>query len=832
MGVAATDRNRNLFLKGFRLSNSGANEDPTYLGFKFVFDFGTLPINPDYGWAPSPLLRIKNYTTIDGGAMGSSLSNPFGQPQYEQRGSNVIYYSAMNYLLQRDSAFIGSQTTGGENARKRAAALRQFQILLNDLNTNTPWFFQSIDGLDELEKIQKSGFQPSGEEDSFNIQRTAGKVLTINCLESLNLRLTALADLYNQATFDADNMRWLVPRNLRKFTMWIFVTEIRNFFKTSRLTGVSTALASLDNISSVLTQNLNPGSSIVATEAGDYSVGGLNISGGGNLSGSDSPGGRFKSFVNTVFDQSGLANDVQAFRNQSDQSGIKPVLIYECSQCEFDFSSSTPLKTSVDMGSSIADPETQSFKIYVGKVRMKNQYPNIRQDGKPLILSDGFDQYRSSLQIYDDTLNLETIRGFTSNLITNFTSQAVNDLVNEGINQFVNPLLSGINQSLLGNIYSFNPTQLGRLTNQGGQFGFNNAQNFLNGAAETGIDNVFKGNLPNPQSMGLGGPGEGGSGRVYPPVSPPNDVYGNVPGSDLGVPDRVYPPTEGDVYPGVPGSDLGVPDRVYPPSVGDVYPGVPGQDLGVPDRVYPPSVGDVYPGVPGQDLGVPDRVYPPTEGDVYPGVPGSDLGVPDRVYPSTEGDVYPGVPGQDLGVPDRIYPSTEGDVYPGVPGQDLGVPDRIYPSTEGDVYPGVPGQDLGVPGRGYSDGGLGDVYSSVPGQDLGVPDRAYRDNLNENVYPDDNISNELGRSTVYSEEPLINSGGELRRPENSFSQNPGRVYDPVNLRNDPGNLGKIYPITNGDFILEPPLNLGNSKPPDKYNPSLGTLNPRDFEEEI
>lgn len=812
MGVGATDSNRNLFLKGFKLSNSGANEDPTYLGFKFVFDFGVLPINPEYGWAPSPLLRVKNYTTSDGGLLAST--NPFGQPQYEQARTNVLFYSAHNYLLQRDTAFLlgnGNQTqvTGTENSRKRASALRQFQLLLNDINTNSPWFFQSIEGLDELEKVQKGGFQPEDGEDSFNPQRTAGKVLTINCLESLNLRLTTLADLYNQATFDADNMRWLVPRNLRKFTMWIFVSEIRNFFKTSRLTGSSTVLATLDNISSTLTQNLNPGSSIIATEAGNYSVGGVNISGGGNLSGSDSTGGRFNSFVNNVFSESGLQNDVQAFRNQSDQSGIKPVLIYECNQCEFDFSSSTPLKSFVDMGSSTADPETQSFKIYVGKVRMKNQYPNIRQDGKPLVLADGFDQYRSSLQVYDDTLSLESIQGFTSNLLTNFTSQAINDLVNEGVNQFINPLLSGVNQSLLGNIYSFNPAQLGRLTNQGGQFGFNNAQNFFNGAAETGIDNVFKGNLPNPQSMGLGGPGEGGSGRVYPPVSSPSDVYGNVPGSDLGVPDRIYPPTEGDVYPGVPGPDLGVPDRIYPPSDGDVYDNVPGGDLGVPDRVYP---------APG--------------GDVYENVPGSNLGVPDRIYPPTEGDVYPGVPGPDLGVPDRIYPSLEDDVYVNVPGSDLGVPDRVYPVTEGDVYSGVPGPDLGVPDRNYTDSGLGDVYSSVPGQDLGVPERSYRDNLNENVYPPENFTNQLDGSTIYSENPLVNSAGELRRPENSFSQNPGRVYDDVGLGNVASNLGKIYPVTTGDFILESPLNLGNSKPPDKYNPSLGTLNPRDFEEEI
>ena len=795
MAIQATDKNRTLFLKGFKLSDQGKNEDPTYLGFKFVFDFGTLPIDPEYGWAPSPILRVNNYTQGNGAGMASGLQNPFGQSAYNTEGP--IYYSAYNYLLQREGAFVGTS-----NQVKRAQALKQFQVLLNDINSNSPWFFQSIDGLDELEKIKISGFQPEGGNDDFNVQRTAGKVLTVNCLESINLRISALANLYNQAVFDADNMRWLVPRNMRKFTMWIFVTEIRNFYKTSRLTGSSTVLASLDNLSSTLTTNRNPGSNIQVNDTGQYSVDGYNLSDPvENTTGN--PGNSFSSFVSNVFEQSGLQSDVQAFRNQSDQSGIKPVLIYECQQCEFDFSDSTPLKSTVDNGSSNADPEKQSFKIHVGKVRMKNQYPNIRVDKKPLILADGAYQDRTSVYIYDDSLSVERIASLANELITNFTSAAINDLVNEGVNQFVNPLLSGINQSLLGNIYSFNPSQLGRLTNQNGNFGFNNAQNFLNGASETGIDNIFKGNLPNPQTMGLGGPQE----RAYPPISPPEDLYPKVPGTDQGVPDRVYPAPGGDVYNNVPGTDLGVPDRIYPAPGGDVYDNVPGTDLGVPDRVYPAPVGDVYDNVPGSDLGVPDRIYPAPGGDVYDRVPGEDLGVPDRIYPAPGGDVYGNVPGSDLGVPDRAYPVPGGDVYSNVPGSDLGVPDRNYTSTS-----------------------LGDAYATVPGEDLGVPLRRYPQ-FNEDVYTDTFIPDSLNPEVVYPPSQLQNIGGELRSPENSFSSPPSAVYQAESLSYQRGELGKAYPPTIGDFIIDPPLNLGNNKPANKYNPSLGTFNPDTSEEQ-
>jgi len=776
MGIRATDKNRNLFLKGFKLSESGKNEDPTYLGFKIVFDPGILPINPDYGWAPSPLLRAQNYTLTNGAGAATNLGNPFGQPQYERRESDVTYYSAYNYLLEREANFPGGDT------QRRAQAIRQFQKLLQEINTNSPWFFQSIEGLDRLDKISKSGFQDSDGADSFSPQRTQDKTLTINCLESLNLRITALADLYNQATFDADNMRYLVPRNMRKFTMWIFVTEIRNFFKTSRLTASSTALAAIDNLSSTLTTNRNPGSSINSQGNGQYSVDGFNL-------GSERPdpgggGGAFSSFARNVFSGSGLQNDFEAFTNQQDQSGIKPVMVYECSQCEFDFSDSTPLTNETDMGSSTADPEKQSFKIHVGKVRMKSQYPNIRQDRKPLVLADGWDQNRSSYQFLgDDTLSLEGIIGAGQQALTNIVSNAVSDLVNEGINQFIDPVLSGIDQSLLGNIYSFNPSQLSRMTSQNGSFGFNNLENFLNGASETGIDNIFKGNLPNPQTMGEGGPRE----RVYPPV-PPADAYENVPGSDLGVPDRVYPGVSDDVYSGVPGADLGVPDRVY---------------SGVND--------DVYENVPGSDLGAPDRVYADPSGDAYENVPGSDLGVPDRVYPEPEGDVYENVPGSDLGGPDRAYPEPGGDR---------------------DVYRNVPGTDLGSPQRTYKFDSPGDVYENNPGRDLGVPDRSYNPQLNEDVYTNgDFTTDSLGNTKVYGENSLVSSRGELRSPENTFSQPPGQVYSPVRRNPSSGEIGNVYPVTNGDFIIDEPLNLGNSKPADKYNVSLGDYNPEDYDEQ-
>ena len=78
--------------------------------------------------------------------------------------------------------------------------------------------------------------------------------------------------------------------------------------------------------------------------------------------------------------------------------------------------------------------------------------------------------------------------------------------------------------------------------------------------------------------------------------------------------------------------------------------------------------------------------------------------------------------------------------------------------------------------------------------------------------------------TVYKPETLILSGNELRSPSNTFDTPPSSIYPNVvsNLRR--GDIGNVYPPTTEDFILGPPISLGNTKGEDKFNISLGTVN--------
>ena len=144
-------------------------QDPTYIGFKLFF-----------------------------------LVN---QPDSKLLSDQALPNTAMAYL-----------TNIGDTARMHY--LKKFVQHLVAINQQTPWFFQSIEGLQDA---WKHGYQ----EADFKPLLPADRKISIKCLESIDLRMTALIDLYRKACFDWPNRREVVPKNLRQFTMYIYCYENR-----------------------------------------------------------------------------------------------------------------------------------------------------------------------------------------------------------------------------------------------------------------------------------------------------------------------------------------------------------------------------------------------------------------------------------------------------------------------------------------------------------------------------------------------------------------------------------------------------------------------------
>jgi hypothetical protein len=739
------DYQREKFLKGISTSKHGKKEDPTYLHFRFIFDEGISDqIDPETFLAPSPLFSpYKNpakATGVEGATGNAEQPTP---PSFVTGGSNFFYQSKFRIdgmegfgaIDPQDGyAYMGAQEYLFQRSTQRRDMLNAFRNGFLYINKNSPYYFQSISGLDQLLKS-----------DIKNIHKGASKpqrmgTLSIDCLESIDMRMFALSELYRKAIYDYKYQRSMLPENLRKFRMWLVITEIRNI-----------------QLSYGIGDVLNPFSIPSVAKAANA------------LDSFNSQTG-FLDKISGLNQKSTNTEKAPPENNALGTDELGPyAFIYQFDQCEFDFDDSYPSYSSIDNkgGSAV----TSKFKIHVGRVKdykiQFNQLADIigkNDNVKQMVINDTWGSLGSSYRDYDyvGTQGISDLvmdendpAGFFKEMASNFITNTVADLKNIGVSKLEN--------ALLGNIYGLGGLNLA----SAGRSAFSVANTF-NDLKNNGIPDPRKDNSP--QGQGLGGPGQ----RQYPTINedaytgtssqnnenlgnalggstnPPGtlsgDVYPDVPGSDLGGPDRQYPSNDTDEYKNVPGADSGVPGRVYPVPEGDAYPTVPGTDLGVPDRQYPVNNSDEYNNVPGTDSGVPERIYPIPSGDTYPTVPGADLGVPDRQYSQAGGDEYSNVPGSDLGVIGRVYDEPVGDVYPSVPGSDLGAPDRQYPQAGGNEYPEAeieaapnftkvyPDADNKYPKvneREYKDSikefndSMGDVYKNVPGPDLGGKGRNY-----------------------------------------------------------------------------------------------------------
>lgn len=178
----------NNFKKG--LHRYSKYNDPTYLGFTFLFDWYTPDQNNSYGGSP-----------LFAGYVNEENSNS------DPRSWNTKPGTAMDYLKRC-----------GEY--QRMIYLNVFIKTLKDINYKMPWYWQQIAGLQEA--LSYSDFENPyfGGDDA---------KIDITCLESIDLKLTSLMDLYKKVIYDVEYRRIIIPENLRKFSVYIYVQEIRKF---------------------------------------------------------------------------------------------------------------------------------------------------------------------------------------------------------------------------------------------------------------------------------------------------------------------------------------------------------------------------------------------------------------------------------------------------------------------------------------------------------------------------------------------------------------------------------------------------------------------------
>ena len=121
-------------------------------------------------------------------------------------GNYYMYNSAWAYLMQN-----------GEH--ERAEKLEQFITLLSDINSESPWYFSEVSGVDEA---LNRALVTSNE---FKLDESRKKI-SIKCLpDAVDQRIGTLLSLYRDVTWSWIMKREIIPANLRKFDMAIYIWE-------------------------------------------------------------------------------------------------------------------------------------------------------------------------------------------------------------------------------------------------------------------------------------------------------------------------------------------------------------------------------------------------------------------------------------------------------------------------------------------------------------------------------------------------------------------------------------------------------------------------------
>ena len=281
-----------VFKKG-SVRTSSIHEEPTLLSFFFLFHF-------DDQTGDSPLFAPASQTN---GIPNTSALNFF---------ENTLNNSAPEY------------------AKRKAAQLNSFIKVLRKVNTEMPWFFQSVTGL-ELAR-QYNPEEPFRGADKPKIE--------IECLEeNIELTATTLMSLYRNAVWDEKRHVRVLPSNVSKFTVDVYVTEVRSF-------------------------QANTGSPLLGSNRGSTAY--------TNLSNQDQDNRNADKEYATGFLQDDFGSGITPGRT-------KPVFAVRLKQCEFDINSGQEAFADLSKNPEVKKPRIGIF-YKVAEVLHENGGPNLPLD--------------------------------------------------------------------------------------------------------------------------------------------------------------------------------------------------------------------------------------------------------------------------------------------------------------------------------------------------------------------------------------------------------------------------------------------------------------------
>jgi hypothetical protein len=157
-----------------------------------------------------------NKTTRDfrKGYIGSKMAE---DPTY------LTFFFMFDYYTENSPLFNGEAVRYLENVvgdEARANSLKNFIKILQRVNSEMPWFWQGVTGLEVTRQYGNLAAPFWGAEKPS---------IEIECLETVELTTSGMIDLYKRAAFDFSRWVEVLPKNLRMFRMMVWVSEVRTF---------------------------------------------------------------------------------------------------------------------------------------------------------------------------------------------------------------------------------------------------------------------------------------------------------------------------------------------------------------------------------------------------------------------------------------------------------------------------------------------------------------------------------------------------------------------------------------------------------------------------
>lgn len=163
---------------------------------------------------------MSDFKNVSDFRKGSYRSYPYQDPTYL---SFAILFDAYNpehspLLAGPAEEYLTELSTQDAFYAERLQDFQQFKKALFTINNEMPWYWQSLKGLERFFAHDPSDAYLGGDDAK----------LEIETLESLNLPIAGLMHLYRKAVFDERKWCYILPKNLRQFAMYVYVTEVRS----------------------------------------------------------------------------------------------------------------------------------------------------------------------------------------------------------------------------------------------------------------------------------------------------------------------------------------------------------------------------------------------------------------------------------------------------------------------------------------------------------------------------------------------------------------------------------------------------------------------------